>query len=271
MPEIDGYQVCETLRNTPNFENLPLILLAGTYEGFDKERGLKVIGTEAAILNKPAKSYDILAKVQEILAAREAEAPEVTSIEAAPIPETEVVQEPTIVKEGYEFDEDSEEADLVVESEILDEGAEFEEMDEEFAMELEEPESVDEQIEDEVFSEAEEQIEDEVFSLEESPEETPSALETTPVVEETPPPEISVPKASPEVSAPQTSPATLFSDEKLDMIADEIAQRLAGRLIPVFAQELANYFMQFPPVKNIVDNTSKQLVKDLLPEVQDKL
>lgn len=259
MPELDGYQVCETLRNSPNFENLPLILLAGTYEGFDKERGLEVVGTEAAILNKPAKSYDILAKVQELLAASEAEVPEVASTEATPIPETEVVQEPPIVKEGYEFDEDSEEADLVVESEILDEGAEFEEMGEEFAMEIEEAEPL------------EEQIEDELFSLEESREEPPPALETTPVVEETPPPEISASKVSPEVSAPPTSPATQFSDEKLDMIADEIAQRLAGRLVPVLAQELANYFMQFPPVKNIVEHTSKQLVKELLPEMQDKL
>ena len=237
MPEVDGYQICETLKNTPAFQQLPLILLAGRSEGFDKAKGLKAVGAENAILSKPAKSAEIIAKVQEFLQAAGAEAG-ATRAEAVPMPETSVVEEPPMVQEEYEFDEDSEEADMVVESEILAEGEEFEDFEEE------------ELVAEEVIEETES------FPMH---EEAPA--ESTPVVEASQP----VPRERKIVARAQ------FSDEKLDTIADEIAQRLAGKLLPVLGQELAKYMMQFPAVKNVVATTSKELVKELLPEIQDKL
>ncbi len=253
MPEIDGYQICETLKNTPAFQQLPIILLAGRSEGFDKEKGLKAVGAENAILSKPAKSMDIIAKVQEFLKADATEAEEETvRSEAALLPETAVVEEPPVVQEEYEFDEDSEEADMVVESEILAEGEEFEEF-----------------VEDEVISE---EVAGDAgsFSMDESAD-AAASVQKTPVVEASQ-------TKTPMVEASQTAPqerkivsSTQFSDEKLDTIADEIAQRLAGKLLPVLAQELAKYVMQFPAVNNVVTTASKELVKKLLPEIQDKL
>ena len=240
MPEIDGYQICETLKNTPAFQQLPIILLAGRSEGFDKEKGLKAVGAENAILSKPAKSIDIIAKVQEFLKAAEADAEkEATRAAATPMPETEVVEEPPLVQEEYEFDEDSEEADMVVESEILAEGEEFEE-----------------------FEDEESIVEDVVSDTESFPmnEETPVA-ESAPVVEAS--------RVAPQERKIVSS--TQFSDEKLDTIADEIAQRLAGKLLPALAQELAKYMMQFPVVNKVVTSASKELIKELLPEMQDKL
>ncbi len=237
MPEVDGYQICETLKNNPNFKNLPLILLAGKYEGFDRDKGINLVGP-GAILDKPATSNVIISKVKEFLEARKAESVEQAPAEIEDISETGVIQEPQMVQEEYEFDEDSEEADLVVESEILDEDVEFDEVDDEFVMqageELEEP-----------VTEAEEEI------FIEEPQET-----ATPVLDEI---------------APESSGTIQISAEKLDTIAEEIAQRVAGKLIPVLIQELANSFMQLPAVKSAVENTSKKLVKDLLPQIQEKL
>lgn len=238
MPEIDGYQICETLKNNPNFKNLPVILLAGKHEGFDQEKGVKLVGANA-ILNKPAKSNLIISKVKEFLEAQEAESAEQMPAEIEPLPEAEVIQEPPFVEEEYAFDEDSEEVDLVVETEILDEEAELEEVEHGFEM------PTDEAYE-EPFAEEEQ--------LEEPAEEPAAPVDETPAV-----------------SAPESVRAVRLSDEQLEMIADEIAQRVAGKLVPVLIQELANSFMQLPAVKSAVENTSKKLVKDLLPQIQDKL
>lgn len=231
MPEVDGYQICEMLKNHPNFKHLPVILLGGKHEGFDREKGSRLVG-DNAILDKPAKSNLIISKVKEVLEAQEVESTEQAPAEIEQIPETGVIQEPPVVQEEYEFDEESEEADLVVESEILDEGTEFEEV-EEYELETQAGEEVEELIAE--------------TEVEEQPE-TP----TTPVAE-------------------ASGAAIQLPGEKLDMIAEEIAQRVAGKLVPVLIQELANSFMQLPAVKNAVENTSKKLVKDLLPEIQDKL
>ncbi|MBD3306221.1 response regulator [candidate division KSB3 bacterium] len=252
MPEVDGYQICETVRNTPNFQNLPLILLAGTHEDVDQEKGISLVGNQG-ILNKPAKSDAILSKVRELLTAHEAEEAQIA--EEPSLPETPVAEgiqeEPPFVEEEYEFDEDSEEADLVVEHEILDEEAELE------------AEGRVYEIEEEVeYGEPLEEIEEEVVEE---------------IVEEQPPqPEPHVPVSEPETAAPGPAAApesglsAELSDEKLDMIADEIAQRLAHRLVPVLVHEIAQYVMQFPMAKQVVEKTSKQLVKELLPEIQQK-
>ena len=42
MPEVDGYWICQTLRKDPTFKNLPIIMLAGTYEDFDREKGAQI-------------------------------------------------------------------------------------------------------------------------------------------------------------------------------------------------------------------------------------
>ncbi|PIE33779.1 hypothetical protein CSA56_09705 [candidate division KSB3 bacterium] len=260
MPEIDGYQVCETLKNSPNFKHLPVILLAGKYEAFDKERGLKVVGAEAAILDKPAKSNDIIAKVQELLAQAKEKAVAEASLETESLPGTDVVQEPTFVQEEYEFDEDSEEADLMVESEFMEEEEEFETLDDDYEIG---------DVEEEIVEDVIEEIPEETFSLDEPQAEESAAIETTPVVE-TPAPQALLSQPSTAVK-PKPEAMTQFSDEKLDMITEEIAQRLAGKLVPVLMQEIANYLIQFPAIKSVVDQTSKQLVKELLPELQDSL
>jgi CheY-like chemotaxis protein len=287
MPEVDGYQICEALKKNSNFKDLPVILLAGTYEDFDREKGIQAVGTADAILNKPAKSDEIVSIVKGFLAYPDAEP--ALPMEEMPISEDEVIQEPAFVQEEYAFDEDSEEADLVVESEILDEEAELTEVElaeaELEEVELEEAEWAEAELEEAEWEGIEEDFEaiEEEF-VEENEElfaeaEDMSSVEEPPVVVEEPSISAAIPEAPTEVAAPlvtpeapQESPEPMqLSDEKLDMIADEIAQRLTEKFVPVLMQQLARYFMQFPAIKGVVEDTSKQLVKELLPEIQDKL
>ena len=184
MPGVDGYQVCESLKKHPNFKTLPVILLAGKYEAFDKERGVKMVG-EQAILSKPATSGDILAKVQQLLAEQSKQAQAAKEMPAA---QANVVEEPPVVQEEYEFDEDSEEADLVVESEILEEGEIFDVEEapqdtEDFTISENAAQAEEDlEVEEEILEEAEEGEEPAVA---EEPEETEEPEEEA-EIEETP-------------------------------------------------------------------------------------
>ena len=381
MPEMDGYQVCETLKKNPHFKNLPMILLAGTYEGFDQERGVKIVGAQS-ILNKPPKPADILAKVKEMLSA--AASKPVVAKDVARLA-AEVIPEPPVVQEEYEFDEESEEADLVVESEILDEEAELElahetevgeaaedfednaEMLEEIepAAEMEEmgeddrasEEIAEAEIEDtdeDIFADVEEVAEaadvaDEVAEAEpedsadlydeltddemvESAAQEPEIAETddedmTDLYAEVteaetaesaePEPEIAATEAedmtdlyaevaeaeetaevvtpllaepevaevretfvetvkAPEiaqfvnVTEPEAAAAFPIDAENLDMLADALAQRLAERFLPMLMQQMGKYLLHFPMVKEMVQAASKELIKDVLPEMQKR-
>jgi CheY-like chemotaxis protein len=254
MPEVDGYQICQTFKQDPKLKNIPLIMLAGKYEDFDQKKGAKIVGAHA-ILDKPAKSNLIIAKVQELLKMREQQRPrpqakaetaptgaQATTVaeELSPAEEyPEVIQEPTVVEEEYEFDEDSEETDLVVESEILDEEAEWEEPTEEEATE-------------------------EIPLPAEAYEQEPAAV---PFAEK----EMKAETAAPAVSSGSSIEQMTLSDENLDLIAEEIAKRLTGKLAPVLMQSLTAYLLQIPAVKQVVETASKSLVKEILPDLQKKL
>lgn len=241
MPEVDGYQICQALKKDPEFKNLPVIMLAGTYEGVDRQRGESIVGANA-ILDKPATSQIIVAKVKEFLAlqqqVQEAEEPVVSS--EADV--TEVVQEPSFVEEEYEFDEDSEEVDLAVESELLDEEAEWEEPIEDMEEFPEEIEAIEE-IEDFEEPDAGGVIE----------ELTPDGQEEIPALQQT-------------ISAQQP---VAMTDAQLDAIAEEIAKRVGAKLGPVLLQSLTTYALQLPSVQQIMVDASKKLVQEILPDIQD--
>jgi DNA-binding response OmpR family regulator len=321
MPGLDGYQVCKTLKQTKEFGNLPIVLLAGTFEDFDEKKG-KQSGADA-ILNKPCKPQLLVSKVKELLLARKSKGtPEVTPSkspltktktpedipkqpskekglaskeeeeltikevrseiyepkleeefaeedlqvleeefkleeeeaegeQAQPVGKmaSEVIQEPTSVEEDLEFAEP--EAEHVLEEEILEEVLPEEEITtEEFVEE--------EEVASEEFQEEESQIEE---FLEEEPVEevAPKAeiLQEEPVVEEA------------TTSRPQ-KPSEVLSAEKIDVIADQIAEKVAGKLLLLLSQELANYLIRLPIFEHVIRNLSQRLVEEILPELERK-
>ena len=65
MPEKNGYEVCEYVKSHPDFRNLPVILLTGTFEPFDPDRADKA-GCDA-VVTKPFESQSLIQKVEELI------------------------------------------------------------------------------------------------------------------------------------------------------------------------------------------------------------
>ncbi len=66
MPEKNGYEVCEAIKANPATARIPVILLSGTFEPFDRDRAER-LGCDA-IVSKPFDSQQLLRQVEALLA-----------------------------------------------------------------------------------------------------------------------------------------------------------------------------------------------------------
>ncbi|HYS78972.1 MAG TPA: response regulator, partial [Candidatus Dormibacteraeota bacterium] len=66
MPEKNGYEVCEQLKRSPATSGIPILLLTGTFEPFDRKRA-DAAGANGH-LTKPFESQVLVAKVEELIA-----------------------------------------------------------------------------------------------------------------------------------------------------------------------------------------------------------
>lgn len=66
MPKLNGYQLCEKIKNNMAFANTPVILLAGAFEPFDEEYAKSVFADDFII--KPFESQELISKVKALLA-----------------------------------------------------------------------------------------------------------------------------------------------------------------------------------------------------------
>lgn len=66
MPGLTGYEVCERIRQTPGFENIPVMLLVGSFEPFDEAEARRVGAND--FLTKPFQSIkQLVSKVHSLL------------------------------------------------------------------------------------------------------------------------------------------------------------------------------------------------------------
>ncbi|HEU4522945.1 MAG TPA: response regulator [Thermoanaerobaculia bacterium] len=84
MPEKNGYEVCEYVKSHPEYRNIPVVLLTGTFEPFDPDRADKA-GCDA-VVTKPFESQSLIHKVEELIEAARS-APATTAPVRAPEPE----------------------------------------------------------------------------------------------------------------------------------------------------------------------------------------
>lgn len=57
MPEIDGLELCRTVRNLPQFQELPIIMITARDKAFDKVKGRMAGATE--YLTKPFDAQEL--------------------------------------------------------------------------------------------------------------------------------------------------------------------------------------------------------------------
>jgi len=66
MPEASGYEVCEKVKRDPNTSRIPVLLLTGTFEPFDRKRA-EAAGADGH-LTKPFESQVLISRVEELIA-----------------------------------------------------------------------------------------------------------------------------------------------------------------------------------------------------------
>ncbi|HYH10364.1 MAG TPA: response regulator [Thermoanaerobaculia bacterium] len=84
MPEKNGYEVCEYVKSNPEFRNIPVVLLTGTFEPFDPDRAEKA-GCDA-VVTKPFESQSLIHKVEELISQAQQNASAAAAAPAAESP-----------------------------------------------------------------------------------------------------------------------------------------------------------------------------------------
>jgi CheY-like chemotaxis protein len=77
MPDMNGYEICQKLKSDPATLHIPVVLLTGTFEPFDRDRALAA-GCDA-IVTKPFEARELIATVEDLLERSRAFAPPDTS------------------------------------------------------------------------------------------------------------------------------------------------------------------------------------------------
>ncbi|MCU0305368.1 MAG: response regulator [Thermoanaerobaculales bacterium] len=80
MPGRDGYEICQQIKSSPSWLHLPVILLTGTFEPFDRDRAIAAGCSE--IITKPFEARKLVDTVERLIGAADLPIPDPDS--AAP-------------------------------------------------------------------------------------------------------------------------------------------------------------------------------------------
>ena len=103
MPGLNGYEVCEAIKQDPALSGIPVLLLTGTFEAFDETRA-QAVGADGHI-TKPFEAQALVDEVNARLAAAPAAS-------AAAAPADELLGDPpaTATDDAYDFFDESSDA-----------------------------------------------------------------------------------------------------------------------------------------------------------------
>jgi CheY-like chemotaxis protein len=73
MPETNGYEVCEAVKGNPATARIPVVLLSGTFEPFDRDRAER-IGCDQ-VISKPFDAQQLLEQIETLLSGAGAATP----------------------------------------------------------------------------------------------------------------------------------------------------------------------------------------------------
>jgi DNA-binding response OmpR family regulator len=99
MPKVNGYQLCEKIRQNPATANVPVVLLAGAFEPIDSELAQQVGANDSVV--KPFESQELISKINTVLAASAeggavAEEPGLEAVELAEDTDILIEAEPAV-------------------------------------------------------------------------------------------------------------------------------------------------------------------------------
>jgi len=266
MPGLNGYQLCEKIKNDPNLKDIPVILLSGAFEPLDENRATEV-GADDNIV-KPFESSELVNKINGLLANKTPASEETEEVQeiseeisideekAFEIEEESISQEPTVEAEEEEFIiEETSEEDLWEEELAKGEGY------------TEATVATDEFIVEET---AQEEPKKEVPSMEQ-PEQQPNQQEQTQTISES--------ISSEDIQRPiKEGLERLFQqlDESVKTIIDEsisqlnLQQSINSTIQEKLSQHLENLLTQkLPPMlEEGIKNTVQKLSEELKTEIE---
>ncbi len=97
MPGTDGYEVCQRIKSDPKFLHIPVVLLTGTFEPFDRDRALAAGCSE--IITKPFEARKLVETVERLLTGGSAAA---AGPAAPPMQRGQLAPPPHVGDAGYE-------------------------------------------------------------------------------------------------------------------------------------------------------------------------
>jgi CheY-like chemotaxis protein len=81
MPGKDGYEVCQQIKSSSDWLHLPVILLTGTFEPFDRDRAIAAGCSE--IITKPFEARKLVDTVERLIGGPDVQTPQTTEESAA--------------------------------------------------------------------------------------------------------------------------------------------------------------------------------------------
>ena len=82
MPGKNGYEVCEAVKGSPETARIPVVLLSGTFEPFDRQRSDR-IGCDL-VVSKPFDAHQLLGRIETLLGHAPGQAPSFAREEEGP-------------------------------------------------------------------------------------------------------------------------------------------------------------------------------------------
>ncbi len=147
MPGTDGYDVCQEIKLSADFLHVPVILLTGTFEPFDRDRALAVGCSE--IITKPFEARKLVEAVDRLSSAAGVASPAVPptaeevapDVEVTPPPPMDAPDEAEITRDEMELEDtavtaDDESSDAGVAATSTDDDDDVIPTEEEFAEEM---------------------------------------------------------------------------------------------------------------------------------------
>lgn len=240
MPKLNGYQLCEKIKNNMATANIPVILLAGAFEPFDEEYAKSVFADDFII--KPFESQELISKVKALLKSfeptKQAEAEEIHEEEfiSGAIPEVSVELSGAI------------EPSPALASDLADQEPRW---DEEIPV-------VEEKTEEQVL--AEEEYEAKGFEAELSEAMAEAMKEEPPISEE-----LKEPLTAPVIEQVSAIPQGIVEEKISGAIVSDVLPQISSIIKDSVEQAVSSI------APNIIENVTRELMKDLMGPLRGEI
>ena len=240
MPKLNGYQLCEKIKNDMATAMIPVILLAGAFEPFDEEYAKSVYADDFII--KPFESQELISKVKALL----------KNFEPAKQAEAEEIQEEELLSEAGTSDVS------VGLSGAMSESVELSKLEVQEPRWDEEIPVAEEKAEEQVM--AEEEYEAKGFEAELSEAMAEAMKEEPPVSEE-----LKEPLAAPVIEQVSEIPQGIVEEKISGAIAIDVLPQISSAIKDSVEQAVSSI------APNIIENVTRELMKDLMASLRSEI